>query len=153
MDTNMEEKNVEKTKNYEMFKIIKGNAPINLIHLNHLIEAIEKKNLLDARPILVNRNMDVIDGQHRLEAAKRLGLPIYYIQSDGLSINDISTLNSNQRNWKMEHYLDLFSGYTKNENYIKFKQWMNDNKFTFGQSIGFFMEEMSINEMTVFMPV
>jgi hypothetical protein len=142
----IEGKRVENTKNYEIFKLLKGNAPINILHLNLLIEAIQKKNLLASRPILVNEKMEVIDGQHRLESAKRLNLPIYYITTNDLNITDISTLNSNQRNWKMEHYLELYSEHMKNENYIKFKNWMIENKFTFGQAIGFFMEEISIND-------
>ena len=137
---------MEKTNDYAQFKKFPGNAPLSIDHLNELIEAIQKRNLLEARPILINKNMEVVDGQHRLEAAKRLGLPIFYIRLEDLGVEDIATLNSNQRNWRMEHYLHLHCDHLKSKHYIDFKEWMTINKFSFGQAISFFIEETSINE-------
>ncbi len=137
---------MEKTQNYSQFRRLGGNAPLNVAHLNQLMDAIDKKNLLEARPILVNENMEVVDGQHRLEAAKRLNLPIFFIKINSVGIDDIATLNSNQRNWKMEHYLNLYCDYIKNENYINFRYWLKNNDFSFTQGISFFIDESNINE-------
>jgi len=137
---------MEKTNSHEIFNKFPGNAPLNQTHLSALIAAIEKKNLLEAKPILVNSKFEVIDGQHRLEAAKRLGLPIYYIKIENLSVADMGTLNSNQRNWRMEHYMVLNADHVKNENYIKFREWLNKFSFNFGQGIAFFLNEFGVNE-------
>ena len=36
------------------------------------------------RPIVVNKKMEVMDGQHRLMAAKQLGVEIYYQEEKNL---------------------------------------------------------------------
>lgn len=137
---------MEKTTDYDCFKRLGGNAPINMAHLNRLTDAIQKNNLLEARPILINEKMEVIDGQHRLEAAKRLGVPIFYIKIQGSGVDDIAMLNSNQRNWKMEHYLHLYCDYLNNENYKRFRSWLKENNLCFTQGISFFIEESSISQ-------
>jgi hypothetical protein len=137
---------MQETTNYDQFKKLIGNAPVNPEHLVSLISAIEDKNLLRHRPILVNEKMEVVDGQHRLEAAKRLGIPIFYIVAKDIGIHEIATLNSNQRNWKMEHYLHLFCEHVKNEEYIKFNRWLKENKLSFTQGVCFFIDERGIGK-------
>ena len=44
----------------------------------------KKKYLVS--PILVNEKMEVIDGQHRLQAQKELNLPTYYIKNKGYDL-------------------------------------------------------------------
>lgn len=68
---------MEKTKNYSLFKKYAKNRDIDGRHVEKLIASIKTANLLDCEPILVNEKMEVIDGQHRLEAAKSLNLDIY----------------------------------------------------------------------------
>ena len=63
-------KNVYKTTDYGQFKNIEGNRGINLKHVNTLVTSITEKDL--QIPIIVDQNMRVVDGQHRLEAYKKL---------------------------------------------------------------------------------
>jgi hypothetical protein len=51
--------------------------------------------------------MRIIDGQHRLEAARILNVEIYYIVSDDVDRLDISKLNSNQKNWNAMDYINF----------------------------------------------
>ena len=83
---------IHKTNDYEIFKKVACNRDKNPKHLSNIKKLILKDNLLHLHPILVNEKMEVIDGQHRLEVAKELGLDIYYIQ-DKISYEHI--LNSN----------------------------------------------------------
>ena len=59
---------VIKTNDYNTFKVMPGNRPVNKLHVRRLSKSMEEKHLMS--PILVNEKMQVIDGQHRLEAQK-----------------------------------------------------------------------------------
>jgi len=111
--------NGKKTKNYDMFKFIEGNRNIKKSHLNFLTDSIEKNNLLHLRPIIVDENMNILDGQHRFLAAKELGKEIHYIQCSTDNYKELITLNRNQKNWTLQDFANFYAIQFKNENYIK----------------------------------
>ncbi len=92
---------VHKTTDYDKFKIIESNRKTSRKHVMDLVRSmIEHPELVPTRPILVNKNMEVLDGQHRLLACIQLGLPIYYtIMVGGIEVAQI--INSTQRGWKL----------------------------------------------------
>lgn len=108
---------MEKTTDYSIFKQITSNREVDPKHVKRLVAAINKRNLLHANPIKVNSDLAIVDGQHRLAAAEELGVPIYYEISD-LSREDISMLNSNQKNWSAMNYIDFYT-IEKREAYCK----------------------------------
>ena len=96
---------MHKTKQYNMFTLVDTNRSISQSHVKKLKESIEEKNLLAHNPIIVDKNMVVIDGQHRLEAAKQLGVFIYYTIADFVGIRDIRRLNTSQSRWTMKDFV------------------------------------------------
>lgn len=113
---------VEQTTEYDRFKTVSGNRNIQFNHLKRLVMSIQEKNLLHAVPLIVNENFEIIDGQHRLAAARQLKVPVYYIQIEGLGISDIQRLNTYMRNWISDDYLDSYVR-AKNPEYIKLKDF------------------------------
>lgn len=102
------------TNNYTIFHFLDGNRQVKPAHVRALMESLTKHpNLRPARPILVNENMQVIDGQHRLEASKRLGIDVYFTIVPGLTIEDARVINALQRSWTLLEYGESFalSGY------------------------------------------
>jgi hypothetical protein len=97
---------VRKTTSYEIFKNLKGNRPINELHVKRLMDSFKISYLIS--PIIVNSNNEVIDGQHRLEAAKRLSLPVYWIQTNGYGLKEVQTLNTNNKVWGKKEYLESY---------------------------------------------
>ena len=93
---------VYRTKNYEQFKTIASNRELVQSHLDQLKASIKAKG--QYTPIIVKRNGEVLEGQHRLQVCKELGMAVLYIVRD-LDISDISELNSKARNWKNSDYL------------------------------------------------
>ena len=91
-----------------MFKDFSSNREIDEKHVRKLVAAIEKRNLLSVNPILCDKELRVIDGQHRLEAAKILNVEIYYIVGD-VRRDDISRINSNQKNWNQMDYINYWT--------------------------------------------
>lgn len=98
---------IHSTRNYDQFKLISLNRPINP---RKLIESIQKKNMLSSHPILVDEFLHVIDGQHRLMAAKALGLPVYYIVDPDINESNIH-LCQVQTPWRGRDFRRFFSGH------------------------------------------
>ena len=112
---------VLRTTDYSLFKTLKGNREVNPVHVERLIRSFKNKHLIS--PITVNQHWEIIDGQHRFETAKRLGLHIDYIIVNDYGIEEVQILNSNTSNWKAIDYLDGYCdlGF---EHYIVFRDFM-----------------------------
>ncbi len=124
--TNQEVNKVYKTNKLEIFKPIVGNRPTNPMHIKRLSSSIKQNGLLQ-NPIIVNEKMQVIDGQHRLSAAKLANSYIYYIIAKGYNLKDVQTLNLNQKNWNKKDFMDGYAAMGI-ESYIKLKDFVNYNK-------------------------
>lgn len=114
------------TKKYNMFGYIDENREIYPSRVQNLVSSIKQRDLLFASPMLVTKDYKIIDGQHRLEAAKILDLYIHYIISD-FKDSDIISLNINSNNWSIKDYVHCYSK-KGNSNYtslIKFSESNN----------------------------
>lgn len=116
---------INKTTDYTIFKRMDGNRGIDQHHLKYLKKAIAEDNQLSIHPIIVNKDYSVIDGQHRLEAAKELGLEIYYIKSDTVSDNHLIQANVNQKSWELANFIECYAEKDKNPEYIKLKELLH----------------------------
>jgi hypothetical protein len=114
---------VFQTKDYSVFKLLKGNRIINEINIERLKKSFSNAYLL--APIIVNKHYEIIDGQHRFAAAKDLGLPINFIVEPDYGLREVQILNTNMKNWQKVDYLHAFCdlGY---EEYIKMKEFMEE---------------------------
>lgn len=99
---------VYRTFDLSIFKTIEGNRVPNLMHVSRLADSIRSYGM-KCNPILVNENMQVIDGQHRLMAAKETGSFVYYIIVDGYKLEDVHTLNLNQKNWTKRDFMEGYA--------------------------------------------
>jgi hypothetical protein len=119
---------VEKTKEYDKFKYLVGNRPLNKSHLKKLKESIEKSNHLNLHPIIVNQNYEIIDGQHRLECARQIGCEIFYIKSDSIKDEHLIECNVNQKSFEVENYIDFFAVKEKKEEYIQLRDMLKSSE-------------------------
>lgn len=101
---------MKSTKDYEIFKRAEGNRSINQENLSRIIESLEKVNLLKECPIVVNKEMEILDGQHRLEAAKSLGLEVWYIETDQENFSVMTNLNYAKKAWSIEDWVNYWAG-------------------------------------------
>jgi len=117
------------TKNYEIFKKLNGNRDISNSHVKKLVDSFKNKYLFTH--INVNQNLEVKDGQHRLEALKILGLPIYFIVTNGANLDDIKTIQI-AKQWVKRDTAHRYA-VTGNYNYQLFLDFLDE--FKFGESI------------------
>ena len=119
---------IDKTLDYSMFKKHPRNRPIDEANIRKIMHSIGRENLLKRRPIEVNENFEVMDGQHRLEVANRLGLEVYYEIKEDMLAHHICLLNDNQKGWNKDDYLH-YQASGGNENYIQLQSFINHHKF------------------------
>lgn len=117
--------NIRKTTDYKIFKKLHFQRAVNKEHTFKLENSIKESNLLAVNPIIVDKEMYVIDGQHRLAACKNLKTPVYYVQLD-IDANEqpdcIVNINI-QEKWKLYNYVNFWAELGKEE-YIKFHNLM-----------------------------
>jgi hypothetical protein len=90
-----------KTYNYDQFKIIEQNREVKG---KTVANSIDIKNLLIDKEILVNDNMEVLDGQHRLDHARKQGLPLYYRFAQLTRLDDIGLIQ-NSTTWRAKQHV------------------------------------------------
>lgn len=104
----MEQKIINVTKDYEKFKILKGNRSVTAKRIEKIKNSILEVGYVTS-PILVNEKMEIIDGQGRFEVLKQLKLPIEYIVQPGISLKECIAMNVNQTNWKLSDYIKSYA--------------------------------------------
>lgn len=101
-------KEIKTTSNYGMFRYMAGNREVR--STNKLEASMRKFGFIESCPIIVNSEMEIIDGQHRLAAAKKLSLPVSYVVEDnGGSIDEVRTINSSKKNWTTWDYIESYA--------------------------------------------
>jgi hypothetical protein len=144
----MEAPKIMKTRDYSIFKFVNFNRDKHQGHINNIKSILQRENLLHLHPILVNNDMEVVDGQHRLEAAKELGLEIFYIKSE-LSYDHILNSNLYQRKLGLKDVLNFYAKKDKNKNYVEIMNFLKllniSAKGLFGLIIG--LDHKKTNEM------
>lgn len=125
---------VPSTFDYGKFKFIEGNRDVD--HVKKLEESMRECGLL-LQPILVNENMEIVEGQNRYTACMNLGLPVYYIIQQGIRLKEVKSLNSASKNWNTKNYIHSYALGDQNINYIYVEQlmkaypWANQSLITF----------------------
>lgn len=114
---------VYETSDYGLFDLVPGNRKVVRDHTLTLKRAIEKRNLLHLYPIIVSPEGKVLDGQHRLAAARELKVPLFYVVSEnGTDIMDIALTNHASKHWTREDYLTYWCEKGK-EHYVVLKEF------------------------------
>lgn len=115
---------IYETKDYSKFKRIDGNRAVD--HPQTIINSIKKHGVLNC-PINVNEEFGVADGQNRVLAFEQLGLPVRYIISAGIGIKECQAMNSGQKNWTSEDFVNSYAE-SGDERYIALKKARENHK-------------------------
>lgn len=125
----MEETEIKTTKNFKQFSLLEYNRTVCPAHVKRLKHQISIQNDLHLFPIIVTPDLEVVDGQHRLQAAKELNIEIHYLIDGNYNSQKIITFNNNQRRWSIEDRLKFYSE-TGNEHYVKLNDLVKDIGFS-----------------------
>jgi len=132
-------------KNYSKFTLFDNNRDINETHVENLIVSMRKSGQL--MPVVVSPSKEVIDGQHRLKACEKLGIPVSYVVNSSGSSKQIAVMNNTQKGWKNKDFLKHFShnSHSNSSEYKKIEKFFEEYKLPFtvgisllsGYSVGF----------------
>jgi len=107
-------KEIKTTRNYDQFTFMDDNRKINHLKVEILKKSMAKDGYSPV-PIVVNYKNEVIDGQHRLEAAKSLKLALHYFSAGRMGIEETRVLNQNGTPWKNKEHLHTYMVSEKKE--------------------------------------
>lgn len=96
------------TKDYSIFRRLIGNRDIPESRISKIVGSIQEIGWV-RNPIVVNEKMEVIDGQGRLTALQRLGLPVEYIIAEGAGSKECIHMNMNMANWKLPDFIKSYA--------------------------------------------
>lgn len=114
------------TEDYNIFETIIGNREQNTLQTNKLVRVIkEYGNITEVSPLLVNEKHQIIDGQHRWWAFKKLAeeskivFPLFFIVRKGLTEEEAKLMNAGSKPWSLDDFAKSYS-HDGNENYSIF---------------------------------
>lgn len=116
---------VSQSKDYTIFKFRKDNRTVIDSHVKTLIKSMEQKGWITGSYVVVNSNMEIIDGQHRVVAATLVGVPINYVVEHQTGADEIRGLNTAQRNWAIVDHLHGFV-VENNPHYVALQNFMKE---------------------------
>lgn len=130
---------IYQTTDYDRFRMINGNRPLNHKKIAKILKEIKEGNdMLRYKPIEVSECdnfLNILDGQHRMFISRKLKAPVYYIiVEEEKTMNEIATINSNVEKWK---YADFINCYINkgNENYVRLQNFLNLYHISIGTSL------------------
>jgi disulfide oxidoreductase YuzD len=134
-------------KNYTKFTLFDNNREINETHVEELIASMRKSGQL--MPVVVTQDMEVVDGQHRLKACEKLGVPVSYVVNYAGSSKQIAIMNNTQKGWKNKDFLKHFSHKSHHNcaEYKKVQKFIDEFKLPFRVNIAL-LSDKSLNDFT-----
>lgn len=133
---------------YEKYKTNNFQRTMKEWHVKDLMEKMQKYGYLPNKAISVNERNEVIDGHHRLEAAKRLKIPVLVQVCKGLSEDAILESNQGQEDWDKHDFTNTFAK-KGNKNYQAIIDFMAKYpKFKMTQTLVLLMNEPNAHPKT-----
>ena len=114
---------VYEVTDYSVLEHMTGNREIGK-RASKIIQSI-KKNGYRPVPCLLNRNMEIIDGQARKIAFEQCNIPYRFVVEEDAGLNECITLNQATTAWKLPDYIHSFA-IKGNADYIELEKLMTE---------------------------
>jgi len=131
------------------------NREVSASNVKKIVDDIKNGvNILDISMVILayilidgKRVLKIVDGQHRVLAARTLGIPFYVLVDENYDPRKIISINNNRKNWTLVDWLNhhLFCSDTKNRHsYVIFNKLLNAYEFlTIGTLVAIFEKKTS----------
>ncbi len=111
----------------EYLRKVKGNRKLKESHVRKLMRSYIKDGFHD-RIMYINELLEIIDGQHGIEAARRLGLRIIFVIAPGWGKKEVTILNVNSESWTQKDFMHMYAE-EGNPNYQVFRTFFETHYF------------------------
>ena len=119
------EETIYTTTDYDGFVFTDWNRNVSNARVVKMVESIKQVGWLP-EPVMVNEKFEVIDGQSRVKALEKLGMPVQFCIRKGVGRKECQALNLFQKNWSTTDFIDSYVA-DGNKNYI----WIKDMLTTY----------------------
>lgn len=116
-------KKIYETTRYDIFSFIGGNRDLHEGKVNKLAGEIKANGLL--MPIMVNGKYEVIDGQHRLMACKKIKVPVQYFIRVNATVETAANVNMAGSNWSSEDWINKYAEEGLPD-YVVLRDWIQE---------------------------
>ena len=126
------------TKDYALFNLLTFNRPIDKTHVKTLVESMRLHGFKGVIQVIKTKFIDgveryyVVDGQHRIAAAKQLGLGVRFelteLNTRQETAEFIAQLNTSAKSWGTANFLAVWSALDVPE-YVKLNKIQKDTGF------------------------
>jgi hypothetical protein len=133
---------LQTTSKYDLFVSYEYQREIHPAHVAKLVASMKAHGFLPSKPLQVYRGdgkLHLLDGHHRLNAAKALGIPVFYVIETERSEETVGAENMTVRRWVPSDFLGLFAG-KGNEHYQTLAKY-NDLGFPLKQAASLLIGE------------
>lgn len=134
-----------KTRDYGAFKFDGINRPIDNNHVRALAASLQICNMMDDHPVLVDKDMRIQDGQHRVKAAELIGETVWYRKVEPIS-HEALIARQVQKGWLLSDYFHSYLALGSPE-YVKLREIMTRFNLTFQRAILFHDTNMTPEEL------
>lgn len=128
---------VQTTSDYGMFGKFSGNRPTNESHIRKIAASMSAFGWIEAYPMHVvnlGGKLSIVDGQHRFEAAQRLGIPVRFVVTECHNV-DVAKINGTQFKWSPDDYVRKFVS-EGNKHYVALAEFMAQTGFPLSTAAG-----------------
>lgn len=128
----------------ENIKLGKNNRKINEKHVMKLAESMKSHGYIKELPILVNKDGEIIDGQHRYAACVHAHIKPVILEMKTEKDDLIPVINSMQKTWKLADYVNYYAskGYP---DYIILKGLCSTKNISIAAGFAIFSDKSSHN--------
>jgi len=101
---------LKQTTNYDLFESNKYQQPMSERHVLALMDSMRQYGFIPSKPVGVFRRgskLVLIDGHHRKEAARRVGVPVFFVVVDPELNDSIGDENWLVKKWKTESFVKM----------------------------------------------
>lgn len=119
------------TKEYDKINQLEGNRKILINNVKNIKKSIKENGYKKSKPISIDNNLNVIDGQHRKQACEELniGVPFVIENEHNNSLILTQSLNTNQKNWSLIDYVRSYASLGKKD-YIIFLKILKEEEIS-----------------------
>jgi succinate dehydrogenase flavin-adding protein (antitoxin of CptAB toxin-antitoxin module) len=132
------------TEDFDSFKYYLENRDINESNVAKLVKNIDKERR-NLTPVIVSPDKYVIDGQHRIEACRRLKIPVRFIEVKDYQVKNIKDINSASKSWSKDDYINYNSVHNNSRTY----KWISEAIKDYNTSSVVVCEALSLTQRQI----
>jgi len=94
---------------YSKFKIMECNRAIDYKHVEEFKKLFAEVGYFQAFPVMVDKDFNIIDGQHRFLACKDMGIEFPFVVQENATPEMIISINTTQKKWGIDDYVNHYA--------------------------------------------